>query len=125
MGKVSNALKWAEVKERTDIYTWRGTTKYGNHDLYPIVPSEQKFGYLAYFAFWTNSGTAITTFTLGSSYIAIGLNASQTIVACFLGALISSLIGVFGARPGQDYKIGYVCHQFTLAIKVFDIDFYG
>ncbi|RDW85993.1 hypothetical protein BP5796_04318 [Coleophoma crateriformis] len=107
MGKTRDMFKWAEVKERSDIDTWKGTTKYGNHDLYPIVPSEKKFGYLAYFAFWVNSGTAITTFTLGSSYIALGLNAGETIAACFVGALISSTIGYFGARPGQDYGIGY------------------
>jgi NCS1 family nucleobase:cation symporter-1 len=108
MGRVSRALKWAEVKARPDIYTWRGTTEWGNHDLYPVVPEEKKFGYLAYFGFWTNAGTSITSFTLGSSYIAVGLNASQTIVACFLGGCISAGIGYFGARPGQDYGVGWV-----------------
>jgi NCS1 family nucleobase:cation symporter-1 len=108
MGKLRDAFKWAEVKERTDIYTYKGTTEWGNHDLYPIQPEEKQFGYLAYFAYWVTGGTAIFTFTLGSGYIAIGLNAGQTIGACFLGALLSSCIGVFGARPGQDYGIGYV-----------------
>lgn len=110
MGKFRDAFRWAEVKERTDIYTWKGTTRWGNHDLYPITPKEKTFGYWAYVAFWSTGGTALFTFTLGSGYIAIGLNAGETIGACLLGALLSSVVGVFGARPGQDYGIGYVCH---------------
>lgn len=105
---LKEVLKWLEVKERKDIYTYGGTTKYGNHDIYPITPKEHTFGYLAYFAFWTNSGTAISTFTLGSAYIATGLNAGETIGACLIGSIIASAIGFFGARPGQDYSIGYV-----------------
>ena len=30
-------LKWAELPARTDIHQNKGTTEWGNHDLYPIV----------------------------------------------------------------------------------------
>jgi NCS1 family nucleobase:cation symporter-1 len=107
---IKEMLKWAEVKERKGVSSYGATTKYANHDIYPVTPQDHTFGYLAYVAFWVNSGTAISTFTLGSSYIAIGLNAGETIGACLLGALLASAIGFFGARAGQDYSIGYVCH---------------
>jgi nucleobase:cation symporter-1, NCS1 family len=105
-------LRWAEVKERSDIHTYEGTTEWGNHDLYPIDQKDKKFGYLAYASYWSTGGFALFTFTLGSGYIAVGLNAGETIGASLIGAIISSCIGYFGARPGQDYGIGYVCFQF-------------
>lgn len=102
-------LKWAEVKERTDVYTWRGTTEWGNHDIYPIPAKEHTYGLAAYAFFWAQAGTSLLSYTMGSSYVAIGLSAAETIVACVLGAIISVFIGGFTARPGQDYSIGYVC----------------
>jgi hypothetical protein len=50
--KLAKMFQWAELPERQDIYTWRGTTKWGNHDLYPIDPSERTYGALGYFAVW-------------------------------------------------------------------------
>ena len=110
MGKPGpRVLRWAEVKERTDIHTYEGTTEWGNHDLYPIDQKDKKFGYFAYASYWATGGFALFTFTLGSGYIAVGLNAGETIGASLIGAIISAIIGYFGARPGQDYGIGYVC----------------
>ncbi|KAN0117041.1 hypothetical protein V8E51_003018 [Hyaloscypha variabilis] len=114
--KVSKALKRAEVKNRNDIYNWKGTTKYGNRDLYPITPPEHTFGYLAYFAFWNNSGTSITSFTPGSSYIAIDLNASETVVACFLESVISFVIDIFGTHPDKSILLDtYALHTFKVS----------
>lgn len=111
---IREMMKWAEVKERTDIYTWKGTTEWGNHDVYPIPEKEHTFGYMAYVSFWANSGTSILTYTMGSSYIAIGLSAAETITACILGAIISAIIGAYGAGPGQIYSIGYVSIPATI-----------
>lgn len=108
MGRLSNLLKWAEVKERKDIYTWRGTTDWGNHDIYPSDQKDRTFGFMAYASFWAQSGSCISTYTIGSSYIAIGLSRGETIGATFLGGLISAIVGVFASQPGRDYGIGYV-----------------
>jgi NCS1 family nucleobase:cation symporter-1 len=108
MGWFTDKMKWAEVEERKDIYNWRGTTEWGNYDLYPVDEKDCTFGYWAYCSFWSQSGFCITTYTIGSGYIAVGLSQGETIGAIFLGSLISAFVGIFGARPGIDYRIGYV-----------------
>jgi NCS1 family nucleobase:cation symporter-1 len=47
---VEKVLKPLELPERTDVYTWKGTTRWGNHDLYPIPEKERTFGYLGFFS---------------------------------------------------------------------------
>ncbi|KAH8678280.1 permease for cytosine/purines, uracil, thiamine, allantoin-domain-containing protein [Xylariales sp. PMI_506] len=107
MGYFSRLFKWAELPERTDIYTWRGTTKWGNHDLYPIDEKERNFGWLGFWSIWVMNGVSISTFTVGSSFIAYGLTAGETIGAVLIGACISGLISFLAARPGMDYHMGY------------------
>jgi NCS1 family nucleobase:cation symporter-1 len=89
------------------VYTWRGTTDWGNHDLYPIDPKERTFGALGFFAIWATNGISVSTITLGSSYVAYGLSAGQTLGSILAGCVISSLIAFLCARPGMDYHIGY------------------
>ncbi|RDW73384.1 hypothetical protein BP6252_07291 [Coleophoma cylindrospora] len=100
-------LEWAELPARKDVYTYAGTTRWGNHDLYPIPKKERTFGMLAYFAYWITTGVSVGTYTLGSSYIALGLNAGETLGAILAGCVISSFLGIFAGRPGMDYSLGY------------------
>jgi hypothetical protein len=51
---MSNFMKWAELPPRDDIYQDKGTTKWGNHDLYPIVPSERTYGRGAFLLYWVS-----------------------------------------------------------------------
>lgn len=106
--KLRRMFAWAELPARQDIYTWKGTTKWGNHDLYPIDPSERTFGSLSFFAIWITNTVSISTFTTGSSYIAYGLTAGQVIGGVLVGGCFSSLIAFFASRPGMDYNVGYV-----------------
>lgn len=101
-------LRWAELPARKDVYTYAGTTRWGNHDLYPIPQKERTFGWLAYFAYWVTTGVSVGTFTLGSTYIALGLNAGETLGAILAGCIFSDLVGCFCGKPGMDYSIGYV-----------------
>jgi NCS1 family nucleobase:cation symporter-1 len=50
--RIERMFQWAELPVREDIYTWKGTTKWGNHDLYPIDKSERTYGWMGYFAIW-------------------------------------------------------------------------
>ncbi|RDW77351.1 hypothetical protein BP6252_05404 [Coleophoma cylindrospora] len=104
---IKRLLKWAEVPAREDIFTWRGTTKWGNHDLYPIDPKEWTFGWLGFVAIWVTNGVSVSTWTLGSSYIAYGLTAGETIGSILVGSCIASFVAFFAARPGMDYHVGY------------------
>lgn len=108
MGFLQKAFKWAELPERTDIYTWKGTTRWGNHDLYPIPEKEQTFGWMAFWSIWIMNGVTISTFTLGSAYITYGLTAGQTIGGVLVGSCIASAVAFLCARPGMDYHLGYV-----------------
>jgi NCS1 family nucleobase:cation symporter-1 len=102
-------LKWAELPPRKDVYqNGPGTTRWGNHDLYPIPKKERTFGYFSYFAYWITTGISVGTFTLGSSYIAVGLNAGETLGAILIGCVISCAVGILCGKPGMDYNLGYV-----------------
>jgi nucleobase:cation symporter-1, NCS1 family len=101
-------FRWAELPERKDIYTYQGTTNWGNHDLYPIDPKERTFTWLSYWAIFVTNGINISTVTLGSSFIAYGLTAGQTIGGVFAGTCISAIVSLLSSRPGIDYHMGYV-----------------
>ena len=107
-GPIARMLKWAELPAREDIFTWKGTTKWGNHDLYPIDPKERTYGWLGFFAVWVTNGVSVSTITLGSSYVAYGLTAGQTIGCILLGTCVAASISFLAARPGMDYHVGYV-----------------
>lgn len=101
-------LSWAELPARTDVYSEKGTTAWGNHDLYPIPQKERKMGVKAYFAYWITTGVSVGTFTLGSAYIAVGLTAGETLGAILAGCVISCIVGCLCGKPGMDYNLGYV-----------------
>ncbi|PVH99767.1 hypothetical protein DM02DRAFT_710388 [Periconia macrospinosa] len=107
MGRLRRMFRWAEVPEREDIYTWKGTTKWGNHDLYPIDPKERTFTWLSYWSIFVTNGVNISTFTLGSSFISYGLTAGQTIGGVLAGTCISAVVSYLSSRPGLDYHMGY------------------
>jgi NCS1 family nucleobase:cation symporter-1 len=108
MSRVRDMFKWAEVKERQDIYNWRGTTEWGNHDIYPVDSKDRTFGYFAYCAYFSQSSTSISTYTIAASYVALGLSRGEIAGGIFIGAFLPAIVGFFAARPGQDYGIGYV-----------------
>lgn len=45
-------LRWAELPARKDVYSYAGTTRWGNHDLYPIPRKERTYNQLDYFVYW-------------------------------------------------------------------------
>ena len=57
---MSKLLKWAELPARDDIYLDQGTTEWGNHDLYPIVPKE-RFVKLSFLFMDIQRGPALKT----------------------------------------------------------------
>lgn len=112
MGKAASGgpkwLEWAELPARADVYNYAGTTRWGNHDLYPIPQKERRMGSMAYFAYWITTGVSVGTFTLGSAYIAVGLTAGETLGAILAGCVISCIVGCLCGKPGMDYNLGYV-----------------
>lgn len=105
---MSKLMKWAELPARTDIYQDRGTTKWGNHDLYPIVARERTYGTSAYMIYWVTCGAGLSTFALGSSYVAVGLSAGEACGAILIGSVVASATALLCGRPGADKHLGYV-----------------
>jgi cytosine/uracil/thiamine/allantoin permease len=105
---MSKYFKWAELPARTDIHTDKGTTEWGNHDLYPIAPKERTYGRLAFFLYWTTAGVGLSTFSLGSSYIVYGLTAGQAVGAVLIGASLASLNAYLCGTVGAEKNLGYV-----------------
>lgn len=101
-------LKWAELPARTDIYQDKGTTKWGNHDLYPIVEKERKWGIGAYLLFWVTCGGGLSTFAIGSSYVTLGLTAGETCGAVLIGACLWSLSALIMGKVGAIHHLGFV-----------------
>lgn len=115
---MSKYFKWAEVKARGDVYSDVGTTRWGNHDLYPIPKKERNFGWDSYMLYWGTLGICVSEYTLGSAYIAYGLNAGETIGAILIGCCISSVYCYYCARPGLDHHLGFVSIYTSCQISI-------
>ncbi|KAE9990893.1 hypothetical protein EG327_000774 [Venturia inaequalis] len=100
-------MKWAELPARDDIYQDKGTTKWGNHDLYPIVSSERTYGRGAFLLYWVTCGAGLSTFAIGSSYIAVGLTPGEACGAVLIGSCLSSGVAVLCGRAGAEKHLGY------------------
>jgi nucleobase:cation symporter-1, NCS1 family len=101
-------LRWAELPARTDIHQDKGTTEWGNHDLYPIVEKERTYGIGAYLLFWVTCGGGLSTLAIGSSYATLGLTAGQTCGAVLTGASLSSLNAILVGKAGAVHHLGFV-----------------
>jgi nucleobase:cation symporter-1, NCS1 family len=103
-------MKWAELPARDDVYQDRGTTKWGNHDLYPVIPSERTYGTGAYVLYWATCAAGLSTFAIGSTYIAVGLTAGEACGAVIIGSCIASSSAILCGRVGAEKHLGYVWH---------------
>jgi NCS1 family nucleobase:cation symporter-1 len=99
---MSMYFHWAELPPKKNVYTYAETTRWDNHNLYPIPKKERTYGWLAFFAYWVPAGVNVINFTVGSANIAFGLNAAETLGAVLLGRFIAAANAWLCARPGQD-----------------------
>ena len=109
---MSKYFKWAELPARTDVYTYDGTTRWGNHDLYPIPKKERTYGYMGYYSYYLVSGISITGFSMGSAYVSAGLSAQETIGAVLVGCICAALNACLGVQVGLDKSLGFVSSLF-------------
>ncbi|PMD38368.1 hypothetical protein L207DRAFT_585270 [Hyaloscypha variabilis F] len=104
---MSKYFKWAELPARKDIYTYDGTRRWGNHDLYPIPKKERVYGYMGYYSYYLVSGISITGFSMGSAYVSAGLSAQETIGAVLVGCVCAALNACLGVQVGLDKSLGF------------------
>jgi hypothetical protein len=94
-----------EVKPTDDEYEAIETTRWGNRDVYPVAHDKRVYGVYDYIAYWVSSvtswclsggisadslqgtcGMCLSSWTIGSSLIGIGLTAGQA-----MGAVVSCI----------------------------------
>jgi nucleobase:cation symporter-1, NCS1 family len=73
-----------EVKPTDDEYESIETSRWGNRDVYPIPHDKRVFSVYDYVAYWGTCGLSLSSWTIGSSLIGIGLTAGQA-----MGAVVS------------------------------------
>jgi NCS1 family nucleobase:cation symporter-1 len=100
-------FRWAELPPRTDIDVWEGSTRWGNHDLYPIPKKERTYGVTGFYSYLGANAISVFGFTSASAYVAAGLSVWETIGAIIIGGCIAAISTFFGARPGIDWSLGY------------------
>jgi nucleobase:cation symporter-1, NCS1 family len=101
-------LSVLQVKQKNVIYGQEEISRWGNRDLYPIIPSERTWTSKAFFAYWVTTCICVNSWTLGSSLIGYGLTAGQTCGAVLIGGVISGIMAVLCGQVGRDLHLGYV-----------------
>lgn len=107
MSSLTRKLKRFEVQPK-GIFEETGTSRWGNRDIYPITEEFRTYNARAFFAYWGTVGISLSSYTLGSTMIAIGLNAAQTIGAVFAGSIFACVLGLLAAQAGRTHYIGSV-----------------
>jgi NCS1 family nucleobase:cation symporter-1 len=107
---MSKYFRWAEVKARDDIddvEAWEGTTRWGNHDIYPVPKKERNYGLLGFYTYFAAGIISVYGFTAASSYVSAGLGTWDTVGAICLGSCIAAVNAFLGSSVGIDTALGW------------------
>ena len=107
MAAIKRLLEPLAVHHTDDAYASQGAHRWGNRDIYPIVKKERTYSTWAYFAYWATAGICITSWTLGSSMIGIGLTAGQACGAVLAGSTFASILGFLAGQAGRTLFLRY------------------
>ncbi|KAI1633043.1 permease for cytosine/purines, uracil, thiamine, allantoin-domain-containing protein [Biscogniauxia mediterranea] len=104
---IRQLLKKLEVKPTDDEFESIETSRWGNKDVYPIPHDKRTYGWLAFYAYWGTCGISLSSWTIGSSLIGIGLTAGQACAVVVIGCIIASLSAYLNGAPGAIHHLGY------------------
>lgn len=107
---MSKYFKWAEVRERDDLNSaeaFEGTTRWGNHDIYPVPLKERNYGILGFYSYFACGAISVYGFTAASAFVSAGLGTWDTVGAICLGSCIAAFNGYLGSRIGIDTSLGF------------------
>lgn len=82
----SDLLRKLEVKPTDDEYEAIETSRWGNRDVYPVPHDKRVYGVYDFVSYWGTCGMSLSSWTIGSSLIGIGLTAGQA-----MGAVVSHI----------------------------------
>ncbi|KAK4937719.1 hypothetical protein LTR10_021729 [Elasticomyces elasticus] len=78
-----------------------------NEDLAPSPPPRRTWTTWSYFAYWWSESWCVSTWAVGSSFIALGATLRDALLVVFFANLLSAVIIVANGRAASRYHIGY------------------
>ncbi|KAJ9493576.1 hypothetical protein H2202_010950 [Exophiala xenobiotica] len=78
-----------------------------NEDLAPSPPSRQTWTTWSFFAYWWSESWCVSTWAVGSSFIALGATLRDALLVVFFANFLSAFIIVANGRAASRYHIGY------------------
>lgn len=106
MSWLHKTIRALEVKPEKGSYNNRAADRWGNHDIFPIPSEHRHYTARSYWALWIVSGITAATWSFGSSLLASGLTAGQSVGAVIIGATFASTLAYVCGRPGIRMHLG-------------------
>ncbi|OKL63541.1 hypothetical protein UA08_02038 [Talaromyces atroroseus] len=78
-----------------------------NEDLLPSPPERQTWTVWNFFAYWWSESWAVSTWSLGSSLIALGATVRDALLVVLFANILSAVVIVLNGRAASRYHIGY------------------
>ncbi|ETS72917.1 hypothetical protein PFICI_15309 [Pestalotiopsis fici W106-1] len=99
--RLPRTFKSLEVSEEGQNSRW------ANPDVLPVPRHQITYDWKAYAGYWLAVGFNTTTWSLGASNLANGLDAGATIGAIAVGVVIAALVAFVSGEPGIRYHLGF------------------
>jgi NCS1 family nucleobase:cation symporter-1 len=78
-----------------------------NEDLLPSPPERQTWTTWNFFAFWWSESWAVSTWSVGASFITIGGTIRDSLLVVLFANLLSAIVIVLNGRAASRYHVGY------------------
>lgn len=104
-----HSSQWRKFLQYIEVPTDPGVpnTPWLNRDLIPMPKERRTYKIWSYFIYWCISGLCISGYAAGSTLLAYGLDAQQSIVTLVIGGLIVGMLSVACGWMGERHHIGF------------------
>ncbi|KAH8892607.1 hypothetical protein GQ53DRAFT_840931 [Thozetella sp. PMI_491] len=106
--KFADIIKFLEVKHDIAQYAEVGASRWGNKDIYPVLPERRTYTAWSYVTFCATAGICVTSWTLGSSMITVGLTAGESVGAVLIGSTLAGVLTYGSGMIGRKYHVGFM-----------------
>jgi hypothetical protein len=96
-GETATSIPLSQQRERktsSDSFNWK-------------LLILNRYKWYDYYSYWFTAGICLSSWTLGSSLVAIGLTAGQSISAVCLGGALATMNAFFCGEAGRQHFLGY------------------
>jgi NCS1 family nucleobase:cation symporter-1 len=112
-----HSSRWRKFLQYIEVPTDPGVpnTPWLNRDLIPMPQERRTYKIWSYFIYWCISGLCISGYAAGSTLLAYGLDAQQSIVTLVIGGLIVGVLSVACGWMGERWGC---CGHGTSSIEI-------